>query len=163
MNLKIEKTTIKDLPAILKIEQMGFSPAEAGSETSFRDRLQKLSSTFLVAKDGDRVVGFVVAVAAKEKFVLDEMYEETPTNLKTGGNLLILSIAIDPEYRGNGIGSKLLSSLENDARLAHRETISLDSLDHNIPFYEHNGFEKVKVSQSQHANETWYSLVKKLK
>lgn len=162
MEIKIERATMKDLPGILRIERLGFSPAEAGTEEAFRERIEKLASTFLVAKIDRQLAEFVVAVASAEEFVQDEMYEQTPTNLRRGGNLLVLSIATDPQYRGHGIGSQLLARLEADARKANRGTIALDSLEHNIPFYEHNGFQRVQTSQSQHAGETWYSLVKAL-
>ena len=162
MKVKIEPVTIDDLPAILRIERLGFNAEEAGNEAEFRDRINKLPDTFLVAKIGSQVVGFVVGPAVKEKYVQDEMYVHTPTNLPKGGNQLIYSIATDPEYRGNGIGSKLLSALEKEARAHQRETISLDSLEKNVPFYEHNGFKRVQISQSSHANETWFNMVKKL-
>lgn len=151
-----------DLAQILAIERAGFSPAEAGSQVAFRDRLAKLPDTFLVARMADSVVGFIVGPAVKEEFVTDEMYDQTPVNLPTGGHQLVLSLAVAPECRGQGIGSQLLTALTTVARQAHQETISLDSLAANVPFYERNGFQKVKVSPSSHAGETWYSLVKQL-
>lgn len=163
MKIEINQVNMQDLPEILEIEKLGFSPAEAGSREAFRERIEKLSSTFLVAKVNQHVVGFVVAIASREEYVQDKMYEQVPSNLNQGGHLLILSIATDPKYRGQGIGSQLLAKLEETARAAKRETISLDSLAHNISFYEHNGFKKIRVSQSKHAGEVWYSLVKTIK
>lgn len=162
MQVQIEHVQPSDLNAVVRIERLGFSPAEAGTPAAFKDRIAKINDTFLVARINNQVVGFIVDPAVHEPFVTDEMYTNTPINLPHGGHQLVLSIAIDPAYRGNGIGSQLLAALEEVARAAGRATISLDSLSKNVPFYEHNGFRKVNVSASGHANETWYNLVKKL-
>lgn len=162
MEARIEHVTPADLDAVVRIEQLGFTPEEAGTREAYRERIQKLASTFLVAKVGGQVVGFVVGPAVNEQYVTDDMYVHTPDNLPTGGNQLVLSIATDPDYRGHGIGSQLLTALAKEAKAAHRHSISLDSLDRNVPFYEHNGYRKVRVSDSSHAHERWYSLVKSL-
>lgn len=160
--VRITGATPADLPAILAIERAGFSPAEAGTPAAFRDRITKLSDTFLVARDHGQVVGFIVGPATQDEFVTDEMYQRTPLNLPAGGHQLVLSIAVTPRYRRQGVGSQLLAALERNARVHHRLTISLDSLAENVPFYRANGFEKVGVSDSSHAGETWYHLVKKI-
>lgn len=160
--IKITNVTMADLPAVLTIERAGFSPAEAGTPVAFRDRITKISDTFLVARDGNQVVGFIVGPVTQDKFVTDEMYRRTPKNLPTGGHQLVLSIAVAPEYRRQGVGSRLLSALEKLARNQRRSTISLDSLAENFPFYLVNGFKKAGISDSNHAGETWYHLVKEL-
>lgn len=160
--MEITQVTMADLPSILRIERLGFTAEEAGTEAQYRDRIQKLAETFLVAKMDQKVVGFVVGPATKEKYVEDWMYEKTPENLTTGGNQIIFTIAVDPEYRGHSIGSKLLAAIEEVAQKHSRESISLTSLDRNVPFYLKNGFENVGVADSEHANETWYNLVKKM-
>lgn len=160
--MEITKVTMNDLPAILRIERLGFTAEEAGTEAQYRDRIEKIADTFLVAKIDAKVVGFVVGPATKEAYVEDWMYEKTPQNLPTGGHQIIFTIAIDPEYRGHSIGSKLLKAIEENARLTNRESISLTSLDRNVPFYLKNGFENKGVADSEHADETWYNLVKTL-
>lgn len=162
MGVKIEHVTPADLDAVVRIEQLGFTPEEAGTPAAYRERIKKLADTFLVAKVDGKVVGFIVGPAVTEQYVTDDMYVHTPDNLPTGGNQLVLSIATDPEYRGHGIGSQLLTALAKEAKAAGRQSVSLDSLAKNVPFYEHNGYHKTRVSDSSHADETWYSLVKKL-
>jgi len=162
LRMQITNVTMEDLPAIMRIEHLGFNEEEAGTEEQYRDRIEKLVDTFLVAKIGQKVVGFVVGPATKEAYVEDWMYEKTPQNLPTGGNQIVFTIAVDPDYRGHNIGSKLLDVLEKDARVAKRESISLTSLERNVPFYLKNGFENIGVADSEHADEVWYNLVKKL-
>lgn len=160
--MEITNVTMNDLPAILRIERLGFTAEEAGTKNQYQDRINKLADTFLVAKIDEEVVGFIVGPATKEKYVEDWMYEKTPDNLSNGGNQIIFTIAIDPKYRGQSIGSKLLDAIEDNARKHNRKSISLTSLEKNVPFYLKNGFENQGVADSAHAAETWYNLVKKL-
>jgi len=160
--MEITTVTMNDLPEILHIENLGFTKEEAGTEEQYRDRISKIADTFLVARMDHKVVGFVVGPAMKEPYVEDWMYENTPNNLRTGGHQIIFTIAVDPEYRGHSIGSKLLAAVEKKARASKRESISLTSLERNVPFYVKNGFENKGVADSDHADETWYNLVKKI-
>lgn len=162
MKVKFFYATMADLPALLKIERQGFTPEEAGSEAAFRERIKKIPDTFIVAKADRRLVGFVVGPVAEKAYIDDRLYDHLSANQPTGGNQLVLSIAVDPHYRGHGIGSKLLDELARVDRLHQRKLISLDTLEKNIPFYEANGFEKRGVSPSSHANEIWYNMVKEL-
>ena len=134
--MEITKVTLTDLPEIVRIENLGFTPEEAGTKEQYQDRIEKLQDTFLVARIDDQVAGFVVGPAVKEKFVEDWMYENTPKNLPTGGNQIIFTIAVDPKFRGHSIGSKLLKAMEDNAKKAQRESISLTSLEKNLPFYK---------------------------
>ncbi len=158
----IESATLADLPEILRIEHLGFTDAEAGTEAQYRDRIIKLPDTFLVGRQDDHLVGFVVGPATKEAYVEDWMYEATPDNLTTGGHQIVFTIAIDPDYRGHGLGTTLLAALEQVARQQQRATISLTSLQRNVPFYEKNGFKNMGIAASSHADEVWYNLVKPL-
>ncbi|WCG35781.1 GNAT family N-acetyltransferase [Companilactobacillus farciminis] len=158
--MEITKATLKDLPEIVRIENLGFTPEEAGTKEQYQDRIEKLQDTFLVARIDEQVAGFVVGPAVKEKFVEDWMYENTPKNLPTGGNQIIFTIAVDPKFRGHSIGSKLLKAMEDNVKKAQRESISLTSLEKNLPFYLKNGFKNLGVADSEHAGETWYNLVK---
>jgi len=90
------------------------------------------------------------------------LYENTPENLPRGGHQIIFTIAVDPKYRGHRIGSKLLDAMAKNAREHHRQSISLTSLDRNVAFYLKNGFENKGIADSEHADETWYNLVKEI-
>jgi len=160
--MEITNVSMKDLPEILRIENLGFTKEEAGTESQYHDRIEKLVDTFLVAKINDQVVGFVVGPATKEKYVEDWMYENTPENLPKGGHQIIFTIAVDPKYRGHSIGSKLLDAMTENARKHQRQSLSLTSLERNVPFYLKNGFENEGIADSEHAAEVWYNLVKSL-
>lgn len=160
--MQYEFIKTEDLDSIMKIEKASFSDAEAGSRKVYSDRIDKLKDTFLVAKDDDKIVGFIVGPAVKDRYVKDKMFNKTPKNLMLGGHQLVFTIAIDPDFRGQGIGSELLKHFEENALKYHRETISLTCLEDRIPFYEKNGYIDKGISDSKHGNETWHNMEKAL-
>ncbi|KRN99311.1 GNAT family N-acetyltransferase [Companilactobacillus kimchiensis] len=159
--MEFERVTLNDLDAIMAIEQAGFNAAEAGSRASYQDRILNLGSNFIVAKDdAGNILGFVCGPAVNDRFVSDEMYENISSNRESGGHQMILTIAISPRFRGQGIGSKLLQQFEKQARQLKRTSIALTCLLDRVPFYEKNGYQNIGISDSIHGNEIWYNMEK---
>lgn len=137
--IKITAVDPQDLPAILRIERLGFNEAEAGTAAQYQARINQLADTFLAARDADHLVGFIVGpvVDARFKYIEDWMYEANVQNrAQPGGNQMIQTIAVDPDYRGQGIGSSLLQAIEK---------------------YVNQG-----IAASAHAGEVWYNMTKLL-
>lgn len=88
MNLVIDFMKDKDIDDILDISSLSFSIS--WSKDSYTQELTNPIARYLVAKIDDKVVGFIGTW-----IVLDEAH--------------ITNIAIHPNYRKQGIGSKLLS------------------------------------------------------
>ena len=73
--IKITAVDPQDLPAILRIERLGFNEAEAGTAAQYQARINQLADTFLAARDADQLVGFIVGpvVDARFKYIEDWM------------------------------------------------------------------------------------------
>lgn len=87
--IKITAVDPQDLPAILRIERLGFNEAEAGTVAQYQARINQLADTFLAARDADQLVGFIVGpvVDARFKYIEDWMYEANVQNrAQPGGN-----------------------------------------------------------------------------
>ncbi len=161
--MKFINATSSYLDDIVRIENAGFNPEEAGSLSQYTERIQRFPETFLLAIDEQKtLLGFICGPAVQARFVEDWMYEDNPENIATGGHQTILTVAVSPEARGQGVGSQLLQALEKVAREQGRESIALTCLEDRIPFYEKNGYINRGESASQHANEQWYNLEKVL-
>lgn len=158
--MEITPVKMTDLPQIMAIEKAGFSEAEAGSEAAYRERIEKLGETFLVARDDAVVLGFIVGPAVGVRYIQDEMFVTTPTNLPRGGHQLVFTLAVSPLARHQQIGSQLLTALAENAQAHGRTSMSLTCLERLVPFYEQNGFVNQGVAESTHAGETWYNLEK---
>jgi len=162
-NLTLNHPTAADLSRIMQIERAGFTAAEAASEAAMDERIRTINDTFIVARDASgTVIGFIVAAIISERYLHDELFAKSVPNPPHGGYCAILSLAVAPEQRGQGIAGQLLQALIATCRIARRDGITLTCLDALIPFYEKNGFTNEGISASQHAGEQWFNLVQDL-
>lgn len=159
MSLTINPAQAADLGQIMTIEHAGFSPAEAATSASMAERIALIPDTFLVAKQGATVVGYVVGPAFDQHYLTDALFEKSTPNAAGDAYQTVLSLAVHPDHRGSGIASHLLTALAAVARQQHRRAITLTCLKRLVPFYEANGYVNEGVSASTHAGETWYNLV----
>ena len=91
MNVQIRKMTVEDIPVVVRLDQISFSLP--WPERSFRFELtDNPASRCWVAEVQQRVVGMIVAW-----LLVDEMH--------------IATLATHPDYRRQGIASKLLSHI----------------------------------------------------
>lgn len=85
-----------DLAAVLALEEDLFAP-DTWTAAMYRDELSRTDTrTYLVAEDGERVVGYAGLIAYD-----DEAHVST--------------IAVAPDRQGEGIGSQLLDALLEEA------------------------------------------------
>ncbi|MGV0167447.1 GNAT family N-acetyltransferase [Furfurilactobacillus sp. WILCCON 0119] len=149
----------------MTIERLGFSQEEAATESSMQDRLITLNDTFLVARAADdqqQVVGFIVGPTFTKRYLTDELYEQAQPNQETDDYQTVLSLAVHPDYQGHGIAGELLTQFTALAAKAKRKAVTLTCLERLVPFYEAHGFVNEGRSESDHAGEHWYNLVKTL-
>jgi ribosomal-protein-alanine N-acetyltransferase len=91
MSVQLRRMTVEDIPAVVQLDQISFSLP--WPERSFRFELtSNPASRCWVAEVDGRVVGMVVAW-----LLIDEMH--------------IATIATHPDYRRQGIASKLLANI----------------------------------------------------
>ena len=83
-----------------------------------------------------KVIGFVHAQ------VYESVYSDTGLN--------ILGLAVDPDFRGNGVGKKLIGYIEKYAMDNGISFIRLNSADHRVEahkFYENTGYKSDKLQK----------------
>ena len=100
-------------------------------------REQTSHPIFYVAEEEDEVVGFVHASVSEGKATLHRIY-------------------LDPKYQGQGIGSRLYITAENDIKDAEAVKIELEVLANNQKgnnFYQKQGFEEQETEQVEFDGE----------
>lgn len=115
----IEEATIKDLDAIVALnhklcikENKEFDstidpdyPVEAQGIEDFKEGIENPETLTLVAKAGDEVIGYLVGGPAESEDyrTVESLYEAS-------------SMWVNDKYRGEGIGTKLISRFESWAK-----------------------------------------------
>lgn len=135
MKVLIRQFTQADLAAVKFIEETCFKRG-AYPEEVLRSYGLLCHDTFLVAEHAGRVVGYALGEVRSKKAVL-------------------ISLAVLPEFRRQGIGSKLWQELRQRMQAKGVKVVRLHvrvSNEAAIKFYERHGFKKLRVERNYYAN-----------
>lgn len=125
MTIQIDPVRRNDLPGIVEIENLVFT--DPWSERAFQDAIANPAIYFACARDGQRLVGYVVAW-----FV--------------AGEGEVANLAVSPIAWGKGIGRLLLSAALNEGLSRSAGAVYLEVRESNErarALYKSGGFEEV--------------------
>jgi len=115
----------KDISAVVEIEKRSFNYPKP--ESVFREDEHK----YLVAREEDNIVGYI----GVEK-ILDETH--------------IINMAVSPDYRGKGVGKRLMQHVLNDEDVFFLEVRVSNEKAKSI--YEKYGFKSINVRKNYYAD-----------
>ena len=127
--------------AVAEIEKICFS--DPWSLNSVNSELDNPLSLWIVAMDGDRVVGYVGS-----QTVL--------------GDADMMNLAVLPEFRRLGIGKELVKQLINALQSRSAQSLSLEVRQSNVPaiqLYESLGFLQVGLRPNYYKNPKENALI----
>ena len=142
--LIIAKMTLSDFNALSDILISDFD--DFWNENILKSELQNPFSTYIMAKLGNKVVGFAGMIDT-----IDQME--------------ITNIVVKKDYRKNGIGNILLNRLMSLAKENKKSEIILEVNENNISaikLYEKNGFKKCGL-RKRYYNNTDNAIIMNLK
>lgn len=123
--VRIERpNTTREFEEMYNIHASEFLAFDQMTKESFLDELQQKNRIYFVAKDNDKIIGYI------------GLYEYDD-------DLSIIGIALIKEYQNRGIGTRLLKKAKEVARKMSKKSISLevDVLNTSaISFYNKNNF-----------------------
>lgn len=130
----IEKMNATHVPQIAELEKLCFS--DPWSEKSIETELSCRLSVWMVALEGEQVVGYVGS-----QTVIDESD--------------MMNIAVHPDFRRRGIAEALVAELEAALRQRGSRALTLEVRDSNAPaiaLYEKLGFSQVGLRKNYYRN-----------
>ncbi|AAL80391.1 ribosomal-protein-alanine N-acetyltransferase [Pyrococcus furiosus DSM 3638] len=141
----IRPAKLFDIPYIMRIEQMSFK--EAYPRGLFLTFLEANPDTFLVAEYNGKIVGYVMG------YLRPDMEGH------------IMSIAVHPDYRGNGIGKALMIAVIKKLFEKGARWIGLEVRVSNyraINLYKKLGFKIVKriISYYSDGEDAYYMILR---
>ncbi len=148
----------EDLEQLAAVESICFPPEEAASAEKIKSRIAVFPEHFLVLVKENQIVGFINGLVYASPVLLDEMFDNAAMHDESGAYQMILSLAVSPEYRHKGYGTKLLQALTALAESQHRKGITLTCKESLISFYAQSGFVNQGRSASVHGGFEWYEM-----
>lgn len=139
--MTIVKMTSEHIPQIALLETLCFH--DPWSENSIASELNNPLSLWLVALDGERVVGYVGS-----QTVL--------------GWTDMMNVAVHPDWRRKGIGEQLIVSLEEALRKQESTCLTLEVRASNEPakaLYQKLGFQEVGRRKNYYRNPKEDALI----
>ncbi|AHC50595.1 alanine acetyltransferase [Sulfolobus acidocaldarius SUSAZ] len=127
----------EDLPEIYDVELESFDNPYPFS--LLRAYYYISGDLFIVAKSGNKVIGYILGI------------------IQFGYRGHIVSIAVKKDKRGSGIGTKLISELENRFKLAYHCIHSYLEVYYKnmsaINFYIKNGYKAIRIQKDYYGRE----------
>lgn len=136
----IRRVTMDDLGEVVNLESAAFKMTKEQTKNDMMGRIENYPDTFLVAQEDGKVIGHIFGPAFNKRYIEDELYFENHPNQKDDCYQMVLSLAVLPEYRKQGVATKLIEVMTQEARKQNRQAISLTCLPKLIKFYEKRGF-----------------------
>ena len=136
----IRTVTMDDLNEVVELESDAFKMTKKQTEQDMIGRIENYPDTFLVAQEDGKVIGHIFGPAFNKRYIEDELYFENHPNQKDDRYQMVLSLAVLPEYRKQGVATKLIEAIAQEGRKQNRQAISLTCLPKLIKFYEKRGF-----------------------
>ena len=141
--ITIGRATLSDLEEIVAIKESCLSSEEIVSYEFLEESIRKIADTFLVARDENQLVGYV----------LGESQSIHPKWIE------IKSLTIHPDYWGQGLGTLLLAALKQVTVELDYQGILLQSPDELLSYFEMNGFVEEEVTESHYGSGSeWYLI-----
>ena len=135
--IKIRKFLPSDLEKVKEIENISFSKRQAYSRKYFEKLHQNYPQGFIVAENDKEVIGYTIG---------------RPRNNQAGE---IISIAVSPNWRQQGIGGTLTNVLINHFKEKNLKEISLHVRTENeggTAFYQNLGFKILETIKNYYQN-----------
>lgn len=144
-----------------QIEAACFPPNEACVLPIMKERVRLAPDLFLVAADKKtgQMVGFINSIATNERTLRDEFFTEPALHDPNGKNVMILSVAVLPEYRHQGLAREMMRSYLSRETDRNRQMIVLTCLEGKVKMYKKFGFRDLGASDSEWGGEQWHEMV----
>jgi ribosomal-protein-alanine N-acetyltransferase len=124
-----------DVPAVARLEQLVFP--DPWSENAFHEELVAPGRRYVVAEEGSAIVGYAGL-------------------LVVGDDSHVVTLAVHPEARGRGLGTRFMLRLVDEARAAGAAHLTLEVRVSNHPaqsLYRRFGFETVGLRRHYYRDE----------
>lgn len=156
--IKIRAAREEEVERIAEIEAICFPEAEAAGLADFKERMKAFPENFLVAVDGDTIIGFINGCNTDKPVLGDELYHDATLHKPDGEIQTVFGLDVLPQYQHRGIGHQLMRAYIEHARTHGKKAVILTCKEQKITFYESLGYKKQGIADSEHGGAVWYDM-----
>jgi ribosomal protein S18 acetylase RimI-like enzyme len=159
MKLQIRNGKAEDLDECFILERSTFPECEAASKENIKIRLSQFSDGFIVGEIDGKIIAHINSGSTNKDDITDEEFKSLIGHESGGKNIVIFSVAVNPEYQKMGIASKMMSEFIKVSKKIKKKNILLICKENLIGMYEKMGYEKNGISASTHGGAVWYEMI----
>lgn len=156
-NLIIRHVNEDDIDGCYDVESACYT-SEGATKEKVQKRIRLFPEGFLVAESKKKILGIINSASTNKENITDEKFKDMVGHDKDGKNIVIFSLAVLPEYRGNGISKRLMARFIDVSKGLKKEKILLICRSELISYYEHYGFINGGISKSTHGGFEWHEM-----
>jgi ribosomal protein S18 acetylase RimI-like enzyme len=158
-NVKIRNVTAHDLDACYRVELHCFPPSEAAPRERIEKRIRVFPEGFFVAELDGSIIGFINGSSTDKEDVTDQAFKEMADHDPRGKNIVVIALAVVPEFQKQGIARKLMLRFIEGAKRLEKQKIMLICKPDLVDYYRAYGFVDAGESASTYGGAKWHDMV----
>jgi ribosomal protein S18 acetylase RimI-like enzyme len=155
--LTTRNVTEQDLNECFAVESACYT-SDGATREKILTRIRLFSEGFIVADFEGSIIGIINSGSTNSEDLTREEFKEMVGHDNNGKNMVIFSLAVLPEFRGQGVSRKLMEKFLEVSRMLKKEKILLICKSELIPYYEQFRFIYVGKSRSEHGGFSWHEM-----
>jgi len=157
-NIIIREASINDLDRCYEIESTAYAGDEAASREKIGKRIEVYPEGFLVLEFAGEIAGLINSGATDNVQLSDEAFKELVGHDPNGKKIVIMSVAVHPDFQRKGLAGKLIIEFIGKMKSMAKSEIFLICQTGLIEMYSSYGFEYNGVSDSEHGGLDWHEM-----
>ena len=121
-------------------------------------RIMLFPEGFLIAASEGKIIGLINSASTDKEDITDEELKDMVGHVKDGENMVVFSLAVLPEFRGNGISKQLMARFIEVSKAMKKEKILLICKSELVPYYQNYSFLYGGKSNSKHGGFEWHEM-----
>ncbi len=156
--VSIREAQASDLDQIYLIIEKNADSYRNISKEMIEERIRNHAGTFLLASLEEQVIGFIIGADLTETSSKDSAFDIDYIHSISKVPIIILSLVIHLDYRGQGFGILLLAALKESSRLTNKSGLYLPCPDEMLSYFEMNAFVEYGFAESQNSSDTYFHM-----
>jgi len=156
--ITIREVRISDLDRCYEIESTAYAGDEAASREKIGKRIKVYPEGFLVLEIEGEIAGLINSGATDHVQLSDEAFKELVGHDPNGMKIVIMSVAVHPDFQRRGYAGKLIIEFIARMKAMAKSGIFLICQTGLIDMYSAHGFEYIGVSDSEHGGLDWHEM-----